>query len=388
MRGTAKCAYTLPVSRQQIGNAWWLLATLIPVTLNLITKLIAGAIATTAFSIPGPYLEWLAFSTVFDFAYAGAFYFLLTYMPVARPGGVWQNVRAGIFGVLWGLGVGGLFFIVKSLPAHWAEAQGWAMPALVLALGLTVAGYFRSAGLVVTRAGFRLTDTSGTPRTTREKTGSLDRQLSGLPRILWATFSTSVMMTAMVCTVFVGMMTLMLHQNMKGQSSGFYLGWIGWLLVMQNLRWVMTLRHLRVLPLSTLQLNGLLLTLNLTATLGLGVFVNLSHFFAPAIFPWQLAPEISVALAGFSCVMSYVAMRWGMTALIVCAMVMPMLGVVGLARNNVWLQSVLTPTFFYVAGLALTGLAGWLNQHSLAGNNAIYKPMKTPFAQAWGAQGF
>ena len=179
--GLSRMVGVLPLTGRQIGRAWWQASVLIP-------ALVFGA---AQFLGAGGYwlghratsFDWVALgvSDVYLFLMLGSAFplaFLLCQV-TARSG--WRVYLGVVAGVVWGAAMGGSLFFFENAVQHRASVVCF----LVMAAGLTAAGWHWAGPLVLFRTGLRL-GTQVAPR--RTEIGRAPAGYGGVSRLIGTTF--------------------------------------------------------------------------------------------------------------------------------------------------------------------------------------------------------
>jgi hypothetical protein len=261
-RGIARTVTTLPLTARQIGRTWWLATVAIP-SAAFSALLVAGAGLYCAIH-PGTTPDWdtLAIWSVALLMWMGTAYTLVFNQTPAHAGNAWQRARSIAFGCLWGLMLGGGFWLMRNVAAHPALLSC----VVILGLALTLFGWFRAGQLVLNRATFRLSTSDGCGSATDSRSPAhRPGGLGGLPLL----FRDSLVRTLFMGGVMVLMTSLMML--MTGQIKSWHnvvptltlsSPMAYWIIPFITLFSVSSqLRLLRTLPLSAGQLAGVLMAL-------------------------------------------------------------------------------------------------------------------------------
>lgn len=301
----------LPVSKRDLWRTgWWLSAMVIP-GISLGAKLAGFCLASVLGSgFQGvPPTIWL--SSLLDIAYAGAF---LGTVPATHATAASRlkllpkHVRIPVFAL--GIATALLLFawpLVAGtlLPTQWNQVSGATAAVLVLGLGLTLFGYFRSPSRLGTpnRAALR----AGWQRPSRHWVTEFPR-VSGIWRIALQTWKSAMLMQVMLPVLVIGSMIVVapfLDDKPDGwldfaRDSGFlpfnrlsepherwnlafmyFMGSAGmaWPLAMLGYNDVFQfmIRHLRSLPMSTRQLGASILAVPLVSWVNLYLLLAVIH---------------------------------------------------------------------------------------------------------------
>jgi hypothetical protein len=255
--GMARMAATLPLTARQTGRAWWQAAVAIP------------AIGFSAAQFLGAGGYWLGHrATSFNWVALGVadvylFLMLGSVFPLAflmgQGGAVtgWRAYLGGAAGAAWGLVMVGSMFNVTAAAQH----STMVICFVVVAAGLTVAGWHWAEQLVLLRTGWR----SGTGVVKRRtEIGRTPRGFGGIPRFIGATFLRAFLIGAAMMVVMALVFWLLGSESgdawdmlrifpMMGMFPFMYVVFFALMPALQQLR------ILRSLPVTATGLAGMLL---------------------------------------------------------------------------------------------------------------------------------
>ncbi len=268
----------LPVSRRDRWRAIWLMAAIVAPAVTAVLMLPAALAAGTA--------GWslLSVSTIMAFAYAGTGCALLAFGGIAYTGQFaprgdrrWLARLVSLLflgGPLWS------YAFLSALPARWSDLTPRSVSVLLVGLGCTAAAYFHTPPFA-SRGRWRLRTAAARPSTIASPVAAL----SGMPRLLAHELTFVAVETAgTVCAVvavglvasayagsiktigeFANRQVLLVFSPVAVRSAvrDFdvldQLVWYALLASSVSPRFPGLLRHLRVLPVSTARLHGMLL---------------------------------------------------------------------------------------------------------------------------------
>ena len=267
LRGHSRALLALPVPPVRIARAWWWLAVGIPAALLAVISCAALGVAFLIYSKP-PVIFSVAINWLDNFLLLGVTFFALTNIPTRGYDiGDWkQQVRGVIFGVMWGGSIGGWMFF-KRLNILTPLGTG----IFLLAVILTVLGWYRAETLVMERAGLR----PGSPPPSR-KDAAPSRCAEGIGGVM---FLAQTLFTRMIVIGF-SMLTavfVILAFMIRGAHSQFSHDFLGgsmvslftfqflWIMSVQFFLFALHIRHLRVMPMATATLARVLVFVPLAA---------------------------------------------------------------------------------------------------------------------------
>lgn len=285
-RGHARALLSMPVTVRETARTWWLATVAIPsLVLAILTGLVYALIEVMhpgSVSYLTPLNYWLLNSLLL-----GVMFFALTGLPSRQGGtGGLNQIRAYIFGGLWGILFGGWYLFNNFVSIEKASGLG----VCALAGILTVIGWFRAETMVMERAGLQgLAATS--PATAKPWRGR--EGYGGLRYLLGAVFQRFVLIGLwmfLMCSIFFWLMGLAteLHAGSHADSFSFvglFSFQLLWIMSFQILPVVFHLRVLRTLPVSATQLASLLV---FTPGITMLIVVYVANFLLSTAYgsPW------------------------------------------------------------------------------------------------------
>jgi hypothetical protein len=332
LRYMPRPVWYLPLSRSQIWRAGWLFATAGATLVTTAGKLIAMLLHRG--SEPGG-VSSVALSSTYDFAYCGIGCAVVALATRPRPSRTpWRQlsgVAAGAGDMIVPLASVFAFYGIQALrlplPLRWSDLTPVSGGILIAALGLTAASYFHSP--VPARA----VAAAGSPRADKAPRRVDRAGLSGLPRLLVHEYCWSLGVGAALGIGSLLVVLIGAHTRSPRELAAFLrtellvldgasAGWPGGgtepvtMLVLfacfaaaLAARFSMMMRHLRVLPLGTRQLNALLLAWPL------GIWSSVWMVFAALYsavlgeFPHSFHLPVFVALAGSTALVRALSLR-------------------------------------------------------------------------------
>ena len=382
-RGIARTVATLPLTSRQIGQAWWLATVAIPATV-FSALLVEGAGLYCVFH-PGAAPDWSTLGAwcVGLVVWMGTAYTLVFNLKPAYAGNGWQRAVRISCGCLWGLMIGGSFWLMNNVAAH---------PALlsclvVLGLALTLFGWLRAGQLVQGRATFRIATGDGCGPATAGVSAHRPGGLGGLPLLF---------RVALVQTLFIGgamMLMTSLMMLMQGHLKSWHDVFPTLILSGPMAYWIIPfitlfsvtsqLRLLRTLPLSAGQLAGVLIALVLLPLALLGATgVSLTALGTGATAALAIAKTVVVTAAPATLAVALLVwlglgrMTFGILfGFMIGGQLIPLL-----------ITIKTTPlSLLMVFAAAVGSLAWFLTRHALRNGAKAYRMPTTAFANAWGA---
>lgn len=363
----------LPVSRRQLWRARWLLGTVIPVA---VTATGAAVVLAMAPLIPvggQAHLDLFVLAALCEFAYLGVISGLLVLLSRRR-----SRLSPRVDGVIDGFAIaallggffGGEFLIRPYLPVRWADLRGFTAVVLAAGVALAVASYFYSPG-TGGRAFTRRASKAQRPTAATSSLGRLSRPTSGLVSILRLVLAWS----AMTSLVFSALLPFF-----NGDKESHTVVWFIMAMVITRAPWRARLRQLRMLPLSTWQLNAILLGSPAAMWLSVGTTLTLLHVVFPGRAADVFRPELIAGLIGVSALADTFDLqsRWVKGALVALALVL--IGVNARYLDHAPATAVWSASSWF--GLAAISVAGLLNHHALTRSSSIYEPEKSALSFA------
>ena len=393
----------LPISRREISRTLWWAAAVLPVGVMTTGKVAGWAVAAFGRQVhAGPEAIWL--SAAMDFVSIGI---ILCSIPLVQL--VSRSIRSPRWQAAAGLGImlpvltGPFvpFFVRDLMPLTWSDLGPFSLTLIAAGALCTALAYVVRPQLMIGANRHAIAGAMASQR----RSGfwlRLDR-LTGLRRMVfqvWRTATTSQVLTpALIAVMSYAIAALFEGGKSPWQDDGwlgafrefgfmpfeaeweparilmlFMLGSFAFRIEpgMTGTGVLTSMRHLRTLPLSTRQLNGILL--------GLTLMVWLNAWLVLAGYHWVVTrePLASFRLVGFlglfglDCLNKAMQLRYGTKGLINIPTFV-VLGLVLLAAVRTGLP--FEPTFMMlgVAGL----VAAWfVNQHTLTTRRKIYTPQR------------
>jgi hypothetical protein len=392
---TARFVSSLPLSRRQIGQAWWHIGFTVAVAISICIKLALAAIVSLVRPDAGLNGAWLVLATVWDAVYAGGVYFALTLFLPGQPVGAAQQSRVLLAVALWCCGTGGAMFFGSQLPTQWEEFNARSLLILFIGIALTIAGYLRSSQVVTERSSYRLRQSMADRTNRRTRKPSPQGQLTGVPLMAWNSFS-GLLVFAAAILLLIGVGIPLFQKRFSSEIFGDLASQTGsgstyWMIAIYvlfatNYRWIMSVRHLRTLPLTPARLNALVLLPTFMSSLAIWlvpcvIWLGLSRF--PPIL---LIAGTFAAFLGLCALANAILLRsvdksvfWGICVIIPIS-VMALNPMLELFQHRIPYLWAIAGTF----GALCLGLALWVNQGSLTRSNSAYKPKQFPLGVGWG----
>ena len=396
-KGSARVLATLPLSRLEVGRAWFHLGVTLPGTLSAALRFVLmlglGRLK------PGASMDWtyLFIASLWDFAYAGGTFFLLTLQPRALQGASAgsRNLAGGIWGGSWGLSFGSVALVANLLPGSWNAFTPLTSLLLALAMTMTLAAYLNCRVSATLRLAFRPQAKPETATRIPLAQPSMSAGLTGASFLLWS-FSRNFTVISLGAFIAFSSFELFLHgvplakalttsstNRVAGQNLGY---WFFATIMVYGMsqRVVTSIRHWRVLPLSTWQLELLCLLPTWVACL----IVWLIPTVFSVVVEQQAPATISyVWLFGFIAVCSMgqaLFLRWRSLRLMFVILFMLQMGVLG---SQLWFNSgswgpMLALDSFYSAVTAMAilfAIAIWVTHRSITAHSLTYKATEIPF---------
>ena len=136
LRGTAKIAYLLPLSKRDIGRAWWCLATVIPTTVCAAAKVPGFVLAALVSPDSARLLHVFVFGVAVDFIYASLVF--ITFIGMGQTSAMFESkVKGSVLGGLYGLLIGGWMLIWRHIPTTLGDLGSWGWLLLLCGAGIS-----------------------------------------------------------------------------------------------------------------------------------------------------------------------------------------------------------------------------------------------------------
>ena len=227
--------------------------------------------------------------------YAGFCFFLMQWAPQRQPENLAENVKQGMFGLLWGISMPGVVFLLPNLPRSFDTIATWHWAVLAAAPVFVALSYFSAAELM--RQQMVVTAAKNRPQATTESV-ALSGGLTGIPLYIVNFAGRIVLMVALIAVVQFMMLRLILQGNQP--ADGLQVSLMSMMFgaaVAESIG----MRALRALPLSTPKL-ALLLSLIPWAGAFSGAFVSAVCCRAgnPELSVWVNLAAQAVALCGWA----------------------------------------------------------------------------------------
>ena len=374
-RGMFRVVRTLPVTGRVQSRAWWFIGVpLIP--LLSLPALAAGLWIEgmdAAEAVPpmvAAKVPWFtaAVQAWTALGYLGLCFLLAMHLPTRPPQGILEKIGQGIVGGLWGISIPAVMFLFPLLPTNPAAVALWHQVLFVATPICVVLSYFAAPEMTHRRT-FLFGAKPG-PRPSSEAPVRASR-FTGVA--LYA-FHFNLQMLAVV-----GLMALFQAAFMRWvfgqatmQSPGFGIQYAMFTIYIAAITTeAVGLRVLRMLPLSTMQLTGLLLSNSLSA--GLGVAAIVSFWLGLGDPAWPRLVNFATLMVAFTgcgafalAIMLHIASS---ARLFVCMLfaIVPSALSVTFAAHGVWIA---------LGGAALNALAFFLIHRGLRKSSVFYLPRR------------
>lgn len=255
--GTARVCRSLPLSGHELARSWRFLALVVPMLLST-AALVLGNLLRVAFNFGAAMtLSQGTLSLAYAFLWLGISFYLLTHLPRPTPQGFEQQAKAMVVGGLWGFSAGGGILLSMTLPKDWQSVLPWLWCTMVGAGVLTCLGWLRAELMIISRSASAQTGESRTA-SPRAAMPLARTRLEGLPFLFGTSIWFSLGTIGMFVVVYMCVQILLRrgpHESLDfvaartfQEPTIFFI--LAPLLVINGLRWLVTVRHLRVLPLS------------------------------------------------------------------------------------------------------------------------------------------
>jgi hypothetical protein len=323
--------FVLPISRKQRGAVAWSLTVIVPALLALCAKCLAGVVGHVLFQTSGIDWSWILFSTLFDVAFIGAL--ASPWILSLSPGGILGRLLIGGWVAVL---VAGWWVMGRFVPTGWHELNIWSGLALLAGLAITAAGYRQSSRLGVLGGVRRLRDVERPTSFARPTRRSPGNRLSSVRRILWAQFGIAIASAvlllaglAIVESVFnrqwnvLDSLRRLVPLTDLGRAPLLPFLLIGFLTVasVSTRSLQIAIRALRVMPLSTWELNAVLIARLAITWPGYWLVLATADLLLAGRAPAFAGLEIFAGLFGATCLANAAALRWQSPASLLMAMV-------------------------------------------------------------------
>jgi hypothetical protein len=231
--------------------------------------------------------------------YAGFCFFLMQWAPQRQAENLTEYVQQGVFGILWGISIPSIVFLLPHLPRSPDTMATWHWAVLAAAPVFVALSYFSAAELM--RQQMVVTAAKKRPQATTESL-ALSGGLTGIPLYVVNFAGRIVMMVAFIACVQM----VVLRSISQGNASGNYPGMslqvaLMGMMIGATVAESAGMRALRALPLSTVKLALLLSLVPWTGAFSGAVF---SAVFCrggdPELSVWVNLGAQSLALCGWA----------------------------------------------------------------------------------------
>jgi hypothetical protein len=231
--------------------------------------------------------------------YAGFCFFLMQWAPQRQAENLTENVQQGVFGLLWGISMPGVVFLMPNLPRSPDTMATWHWAVLAAAPVFVALSYFSAAELM--RQQMVVTAAKKRPQATTESL-ALSGGLTGIPLYVVNFAGRIVLMVALIACVQMVVLRWMAQGNAPGHhpAVGMQVSLMG-MMIGATIAESVGMRALRALPLSTVKL-ALLLSLVPWAGAFSGAFFSAVFCRAgdPSLSVWVNLTAQSFALCGWA----------------------------------------------------------------------------------------
>ena len=374
----------LPMSRTEIWRTRFCFSTAVVVCAVTTGKLL-GLAASHSWQQPGPGLETIALSTVFDVVYASAFTWMFFVVPVQRP-------ALMTFGVIvFMLSPFMPFVLSDRLPTIWSELTATSIGFIVAGSALGLLAFLGTPTVVTApspvagRAALKARGGGWLPEFPR---------VVGLNRLLLKVWMMAA--ATQVGTMIVMPLGIWLFNGFAGpwsdwissardlgflpfdpQANRMNVVWI-WIFASVGNETIMnSLRLLRSLPLTARALTVLLLSSSFITWINAWIVLGLVHLAVFGEVPADWRISLLVGYLGGDCLMRSLQLRWNTrfwAVILILALVFP---VALLGRELDWSLDLV----LLILGPAALIFAAWLSHRALRTHRDAYirKPQHGPF---------
>jgi hypothetical protein len=231
--------------------------------------------------------------------YAGFCFFLMQWAPQRQAENLTEYVQQGVFGILWGISIPSIVFLLPHLPRSPDTMATWHWAVLAAAPVFVALSYFSAAELM--RQQMVVTAAKKRPQATTESL-ALSGGLTGIPLYVVNFAGRIVLMVALIACVQMVVLRWMAQGNAPGHhpAVGMQVSLMG-MMIGATIAESVGMRALRALPLSTVKL-ALLLSLVPWAGAFSGAFFSAVFCRAgdPSLSVWVNLTAQSFALCGWA----------------------------------------------------------------------------------------
>ena len=370
-RGLFRSVRPMPVTRRAQALAWWIIGVPLPSLVALFPAIAGTAVHVTQHSSAEPwFVMWV--QALAGLGISSLCFLLATLLPTRQPANLLETLGQALIGLCWGVLFPGSLFLMQALPKTMAAVHPWhwalaaAVPVLILLSLLTAPEMLmRRSSPVVAPVARKGGDTSR-------------RGITGIPfYLLQFGGRMALLLFAMAAIQVVALRLIFGHSGSMGAPFHVQIVMMALLfgIILSDLAGV---RSLRTLPLSTLHLTLLLLSLPIIAGLVAGLIVVL--FFPGGhaeVLPITRMLLIALVVSGFGSLSLALMLRITSGYRMV---IMIFLGIVPAALTEIGFRY---PVSLASASL-VAGFAGFaLVLRGLRRSSAVYQP-KTFFGNVAG----
>ena len=302
--------------------------------------------------------------------YAGFCFFLLQWAPTRPTENLAENVQQGIFGLLWGISMPGIAFLLPNLPRTPATVAGWHWALFAAAPVFVALSYFSAAELVQRR--MFASSVKARPQADAQPE-AIGGGLTGVPLYVLNFAGRIVLILVAIAGIQTVVMRWLLGglgANLPANSPALVMQVVMMgLLVGAMTTEAIGMRALRVLPLSTLRLAILLSLISWTAAMTCAAFAALwCRMGDPALPLWMNFAGQSLAMCGWATLSLAALLHIASTARVFVLMLFVMIP----SATFSFLQ---THTAIFAAIGAVSGSLGFaLLVRGLKKSAAFYRP--------------